>query len=73
MSDAKMTVFSTYLFESVEMNLSYINYRNIGEKQDTYICASPPIYKGFSPLARHPSTINALDAKQHHFCITNPT
>ncbi len=73
MSDAKMTGFSTYPFESVEMILSYINYRDIGEKHDTCIYASPPIYKGFSPLVHHPSTINALDAKQPHLCITNPT
>lgn len=73
MSDAKMMGFSAYPFESVEMTLSYINYRDIGGKQDTYICTSPPIYKGFSLLVRHPSTISDLDAKQHHFRITNPT
>ena len=73
MSDAKMTGFSAYPFESVEMTLSYLNYRDIGEKHDTYIYASPPIYKGFPLLVHHLSTISAFDAKQHHVRITNPT
>jgi hypothetical protein len=73
MRDAKMTVFTAYPFESVEMTLSYLNHRDIGGKQNAHICTSPPIYKGFTSLVRHPSTINALDAQQPHSHITNPT
>lgn len=72
MSDAKTTGFSAYPFESVEMTLSYLNYRDIGENT-THIYASPPIYKSLPPLVHHPCTISAFDAKQHRVRITNPT
>ncbi len=73
MSDAKVTGFRSYLLESVEMTHRHPDHRDIGGKLDTYISRIPLIWGSYAPEVRHPSTLNGLEAKQRHCCVTNPT
>lgn len=70
MSDTKVTGFRAQAFESVEMTHQTLNYRDIGEKRDTYISCSYPLYKKDDAGVRHLNTIRQLDRFSHHSDVT---
>lgn len=70
MSDAKVTGFLVQVLESVEMTHQPLNHRDMGVKQDTYISCSYSLYNKDDAQVRHLNTINGLDTKQRHFCVT---